>query len=391
MIDKLKKNNFYIKYGIIIIFIAIVTILTVKIISYGDSILNWGIYEIKRFLIIVSPVIYAILFAYILYQPIKIIEKSIYKYLDSLGGECKFNQYNKIIRIFSVIIVLFFVILGIFIIYNFLVPPILRSIKEIISLLPEFQEQLKVWINEALEGLNDKNIDIQSTGKLSKQIIDIIRKVANGILNKVIAIFSNLSSFIVDFVVTVILTIYFLIDKERIINQVKKLRNIILPNKFGNMLTLFLLDLDNIVGRFIVGEVLDSIIVGIVSTILLLLIKHPFAILIGFIAGVTNIIPYIGPILGAALAFFFGVFTSVSLGVGGAILLLLYQQVDGNLIQPKIVGDKIGLSPVWVLIAVLIGGSYFGAIGMILSMPVAGLLRVYLNRYGAYKKIKHKS
>lgn len=391
MIDKLKKNNFYIKYGIIIIFIAAITILTVKIISYGDSILSWGIYEIKRFLIIISPVVYAILFAYILYQPIKIIENNVYKYLDSLGVEYKSNKYRKLIRIFSVIIVLLLVILGIFIIYNFLVPPILKSIKEIISLLPEFQEQLKVWINEALEGLSDKNIDIQSTGKLSKQIIDIIRRTANGILNKVIAIFSNLSSFIVDFVVTVILTIYFLIDKERIINQVKKLRNIIFPNKFGNMLTLFLVDLDNIVGRFIVGEVLDSIIVGVVSTILLLLVKHPFAILIGFIAGVTNIIPYIGPILGAALAFFFGVFTSISLGVGGAILLLLYQQVDGNLIQPKIVGDKIGLSPVWVLIAVLIGGSYFGAIGMILSMPVAGLLRVYLNRYGAYKKIKHKN
>ena len=391
MIDKLKKNNFYIKYGIIIIFIAVITILTVKIISYGDSILSWGIYEIKRFFITILPVIYAILFSYILYQPIKFIEKNVYKYLDSLGEKYKSNKYKKLIRIFSVIVVLLLVIIGMFMIYNFLVPPILRSIKEIINLLPQFQEQLKLWINEALDGLNDKNIDIQSTGKLSKQIIDIISKVANGVLNKFIAIFSNLSSFIVDFVVTVILTIYFLIDKERIINQVKKLRNIILPNKFGNMITLFLVDLDNIVGRFIVGEVLDSIIVGIASTILLLIIKHPFAILIGFIAGVTNIIPYIGPILGAALAFFFGVFTSVSLGVVGAILLLLYQQVDGNLIQPKIVGDKIGLSPVWVLIAVLIGGSYFGAIGMILSMPIAGLLRGYLNRYGEYKKIKHKN
>ena len=69
----------------------------------------------------------------------------------------------------------------------------------------------------------------------------------------------------------------------------------------------------------------------------------------------------------------------------GAVLLLLYQQIDGNLVQPKIVGDQIGLSPVWILIAVLIGGSYFGALGMILSMPVAGLMRVYLNRYARYK------
>ena len=166
----------------------------------------------------------------------------------------------------------------------------------------------------------------------------------------------------------------------------KRLRDVLLPYKVGRALTIFLLDLDNIVGRFIVGEILDSVIVGVVSTILLLIIRHPFAVLIGVIAGVTNIIPYIGPVIGAALAFFFGIFTSLPLGIIGAILLLLYQQIDGNFVQPKIVGDKIGLSPVWILIAVLIGGSYFGPIGMILSMPVAGLLKVYFNRYSEYKK-----
>lgn len=101
----------------------------------------------------------------------------------------------------------------------------------------------------------------------------------------------------------------------------------------------------------------------------------------------VNIIPYVGPIIGAALAFGLGIFSSLGLGVSGAILLLLYQQIDGNFVQPKIVGDKVGLIPVWILIAVLIGGSYFGAIGMILSIPVAGLIRIYFNRYAKYKNI----
>ena len=242
-----------------------------------------------------------------------------------------------------------------------------------------------MWINEAVERLNSKNIDIKNTGKLSKEIVDKIAGISEKVLGSIVSVISNLSSFLVNFVVTVILVVYFLVYKEDLVIQVKKVRDILLPKKFGKALTIFLHDLDNIVGRFLVGEILDSTIVGIVSTVLLLIIKHPFAVLIGFIAGITNVIPYVGPIIGAALAFFLGIFTSIPLGVMGAILLLLYQQIDGNLVQPKIVGDQIGLSPVWVLIAVLIGGSYFGALGMILSMPVAGLMRVYLNRYERYK------
>lgn len=383
MIDKLKNDKFYIKYGIIIIFIAIVVVLTVKIITHGEELLNWIIIDIKRFISIITPVIYAFLIAYLLYQPIKFIEKYLNKKI--LYKNKKNKNYSGLIRALSISIVFIVTIIVLIIVYNYLIPPILQNVKNIINSLPEFQEKIVMWINEAVERLNSKNIDIKNTGKLSKEIVDKIAGISEKVLGSIVSVISNLSSFLVNFVVTVILVVYFLVYKEDLVRQVKKVRDILLPKKFGKALTIFLHDLDNIVGRFLVGEILDSTIVGIVSTVLLLIIKHPFAVLIGFIAGITNVIPYVGPIIGAALAFFLGIFTSIPLGVMGAILLLLYQQIDGNLVQPKIVGDQIGLSPVWVLIAVLIGGSYFGALGMILSMPVAGLMRVYLNRYERYK------
>ena len=334
MIDKLKKDKFYIKYGIIIIFIAIMVVLTAKTITHGEEILHWTIRSINRFISIIAPVIYAFLIAYLLYQPIKFIEKYFNKRISSKNKKNK--DYSRLVRTLSISIVFIATIIILIIVYNYLIPPILQNIKNIIASLPEFQEKLIMWVNEAVEKLNSKNID-------------------------------------------------FLIYKEVLVRQIRKVRDVLLPKSVGTALTIFLHDLDNIVGRFLVGEILDSTIVGIVSTVLLLIIKHPFAVLIGFIAGITNVIPYVGPIIGAALAFFFGIFTSIPLGVMGAVLLLLYQQIDGNLVQPKIVGDQIGLSPVWILIAVLIGGSYFGALGMILSMPVAGLMRVYLNRYARYK------
>ncbi|MGL5381535.1 AI-2E family transporter [Clostridium sp.] len=387
MMEKLKKNKLYIKYGIIIIFIAIVVVLTVKTIAYGEDIISWTVYEFKRFLTIIAPVIYAALLAYILYEPVNFIENSIKKVSYKASKKHIKDKYNGVIRAISLILVLLAIILLGIVIYNYLVPPIITNIKEILNSLPEFQEDLKGWINQIVESLNSKNLSVESTGELTGEIVNKVSGYANNILNIVVGTLGNISSFALNFVVTLILTLYFLMDKERLIRQMKKARDVLLPEKTGRHLTVFMHDLDNIVGKFIIGELLDSIIVGIVSTVLLLLIKHPFAVLIGTIAGITNIIPYVGPIIGAALAFFFGIFTSVPLGIAGAILLLLYQQVDGNFVQPKIVGDKIGLSPVWILIAVLIGGSYFGPLGMILSMPIAGLIRIYFNRY-AEKKSK---
>lgn len=388
MIDKLKNDKFYIKYGIIIIFIAIVVVLTVKTITYGEELIQWAVRAIKRFISVITPVIYAFLIAYLLYQPIKFIEKYLNKKI--LSKNKKNKDYSGLIKSLSILIVFIVTIIVIIMVYNYLIPPILENIKNIISSLPEFQEKLIIWTNEAVERLNKKNIDIENTGKLSKEIIDTIAVISEKVLGSVVSVLSNLSSLLVNFVVTVILVIYFLIYKEVLVRQLRKGRDILLPKRVGIALTIFLHDLDNIVGRFLVGEIIDSTIVGIVSTVLLLIIKHPFAVLIGFIAGITNVIPYVGPIIGAALAFFFGIFTNLQLGIMGAVLLLLYQQIDGNLVQPKIVGDQIGLSPVWVLIAVLIGGSYFGAVGMILSMPVAGLMRVYLNRYARYKNERKK-
>ncbi len=177
-----------------------------------------------------------------------------------------------------------------------------------------------------------------------------------------------------------ILTFYFLKDKEKLFAMISKFGTIVCTPKVKDNIIDFVKTLDDVVGKYLLGTILDSFIVGVVSVLLMILIKHPFAILIGVAAGFTNVIPYVGPIVGSGLAFVLGAFTSLGLGITGAVLLLLYQQIDGNIVQPKIVGDKVGLLPVWILIAVLIGGSYFGGIGMIASVPTAALIGVYIDR-----------
>lgn len=389
MIERVKLHKKYIRYGLYVVIVGLLLFLGYRIINNGELILSSIGKYVGRFFRIIAPVFYGFIVSYLLFRPVVFIQSvlgSIYTKIRKRSASENIENGFRIISIVSIFAVIIYVAV---ITINFIVPPIVENIQILLSRLPEFSNQISTWVEEIVEKLNENNIDISNTGNLTSTIINNLSLISNSALSFIATSISQISSFVLDFVLTVILTFYFLKDKESLFHNFRGFRDVVMPGKVGKAITIFLKDLDEIVGKFLVAEILDSIIVGIVSTILLLLIKHPFAILIGCVAGVTNIIPYIGPLIGAVLALGLGIFSSWSLGITGAVLLLLYQQVDGNFVQPKIVGDKIGLTPVWILIVVLIGGSYFGALGMILSMPIAGLIKIYFNRYAQWKKNKN--
>ncbi|QAS61186.1 AI-2E family transporter [Clostridium septicum] len=387
MLEKLKLESKYIRYGLYIILAILLLFLGYKIIDNGSYLIDITKSNIYNFFRMISPIFYAFLISYLLFKPVVFFQNLISKLYSSITKRKINDRIYKISRVLGIIIMFVIISISIALVINFVIPPIVENIKILLSKLPEYQTQMKIWIEEIVGFFNKNNMDIQATGELATGVTDKLFLVGNKTLAFIANSVTTLSSLILDLILTIILTFYFLKDKEVLFKNFKKIRDVVMPKKFGRALTIFVNDIDEIVGKFLVAEILDSVIVGVVSTILMLLIRHPFHILIGCVAGLTNIIPYVGPIIGAALAFGLGIFSSLGLGVSGAILLLLYQQIDGNFVQPKIVGDKVGLIPVWILIAVLIGGSYFGAIGMILSIPVAGLIRIYFNRYAKYKNI----
>lgn len=162
----------------------------------------------------------------------------------------------------------------------------------------------------------------------------------------------------------------------------------LLSEKVLNRMKQLLRDLDTVFGGFLIAQLIAAILAGVCSTIILLFIGHPFAILVGLVTGVANVIPYIGPILGAILGGVLGLFSSLHLAILSLILLTIYQQLDANVIQPKLLSSSVGLNPVWVLIAILIGGHYLGMVGMIISIPSAALAQIYLTR--RYHRLKEK-
>lgn len=250
-----------------------------------------------------------------------------------------------------------------------------------------FQDSMSYYINE-LGPYVQSFITQQQIDQISSFVTNLLSSAGTYALQLGTGVITNVTGFAISTLTTIILSIYFLKDKEVLIDSLNKGAEVLLSEKVLSRVKQLLRDLDTVFGGFLIAQLIAALLAGICSTIILLLIGHPFAILVGLVTGVANVIPYIGPILGAILGSVLGLFSSLHLAILSLILLTIYQQLDANVIQPKLLSSSVGLNPVWVLIAILIGGHYLGMVGMIVSIPSAALAQIYLTR--RYHRLKEK-
>ena len=180
----------------------------------------------------------------------------------------------------------------------------------------------------------------------------------------------NVFSSLWNIILGIIISIYMLIDKEKLCALIKK----ITYATFSKEWTLKLIDLtrrtNDTFGKFIIGKIIDSTIIGILTFIILSIFDMPYTILISVIIGITNIIPFFGPFFGAIPSFVIIMFVSFPKAIWFLIIILIIQQLDGNIIGPKILGDSIGISAFWILFSLLIAGKVLGLTGMIIGVPL---------------------
>lgn len=200
---------------------------------------------------------------------------------------------------------------------------------------------------------------------------------ATGLLERL----TNISSGIFDFVIGIIVSIYVISDKDFLIGMWRKFAILIAPRK-NNSLNKMLNEIHYVLSRFVRGVLLDALCVAILSSVGLSLIGLKFAVFIGIFAGVANVIPYFGPVLGMIPAFLVGTFTdNIWAGVIAVVVLLIVQQIDSNIIYPRVVGSSTGLKPLFVLLAVTVGGYYGGILGMIIAVPTAGIAQIFVLKW----------
>jgi predicted PurR-regulated permease PerM len=184
---------------------------------------------------------------------------------------------------------------------------------------------------------------------------------------------------IFDIFVTIVVSIYLLLERKDIKSFLRNVCKVIFSSKTYDKISRYYRKTNSIFYNYVLSQVLDAFIVGIISAIALTIMKVKYGIVLGFMIGVFNLIPYFGAIIGIGIAIIITIFTGgFKQAIILAVVIIILQQIDANIINPKILGNSLSLSPILVIFGVTIGGAYFGILGMFLGVPVVALIKIIL-------------
>ncbi|MBS7051499.1 MAG: AI-2E family transporter, partial [Ruminococcus sp.] len=372
---KFRWDNRYLHWGVT----AFLVIAASMLFYYGIFHMKTLIVGIKTFLGIMAPIIYGVILAYILSPLINLFEqKLIYPQLEKHNIKLQ-KKGKRAIRWGCVLFSMFLFWIIIYALLMMVLPQLIRSIMSIIYSFPYYIKVIEKWLNsfvehgwklnpEMLDMINQYSVKAQEylTTDILPQMQDMLKNVSAGIFDILI--------FMKNFLIGAIVALYVLADKEKFVAKSKMMVYAILPHKWANMLIRVMRFTDKTFGGFIYGKLLDSAIIGILCYFGMLLLDLPYPILISVIIGVTNVIPFFGPYIGAIPCILLILVVDPIKGLYFAIFILLLQQFDGNILGPKILGDSTGLSSFMVIVAIMIGGGLFGVPGMIAGVPVFAVL-----------------
>ena len=333
---------------------------------------------------IFMPIIWGFAIAYIL-NPIA-------KGINGLLNKRFFakKQMPRLSTAISVAIVELLFIAFILGVMSIIIPAIINSVSEIFDNLSNMFTQLQNYAKSLFSDhpkiyafISDK------ISEYSTNAADLVQR-AEPVLNNLVSGAWGFLGFLKDFVIGVIVSIYFLCSKDNLLAQIKKILLANFSRKKCEKIFEVSKKSHNVFGSFITGKVLDSLIIGLIAAPLLLILKIPYAIMIAVIIGITNVIPFFGPIIGAIPTGLLVLLVDPKKLIPFIIFVILLQQLDGNVLGPRILGESTGLPAIWVLISLLVGGGLFGFVGMILSVPTFAVI-YSLSRDSIEKKLRKKS
>ena len=322
---------------------------------------------------ILMPFIIGGLIAYILYIPCRKIESTLRK--------SKLKLLNKRARGISILIVYLIVALLLIILINCILPPMVTSVRDLISNLPNYYTNLTKTINELPEDsvlvkLNAKEL----INKISS--IDFGKYVTPEYITQYIKGVMNVATGLFDVFVTVIISIYTLAERARIVKFFKRLSSAIFGDKNYNVIEKYFTKTNEIFFNFVSGQLLDAVLVGIMTTIAMSIMKVQYAALLGFMIGLFNLIPFFGAIVAVGISIIITFCTGgLSKAIWLAVVIIILQQLDANIINPKIISDKLKISPILIIMSVTIAGAYSGVLGMFLAVPIVAMFKLILNDY----------
>ncbi len=386
---KIKFNKRYLHIGFTAFTVIAASICFYYLVFHGDRFSA----QVDAFFRIVSPVMYGIIFAYLMTPLVNGIERHLlipiinwkipYEYRDGKNITSKQKKYMRMLSILLTILIVGYLIYGFF---SILIPNIMKSIRSISYQFPYYVQNLTSWStkfladNPDIEKMVINFLDTYSeefTNYLNNSIVPQMETLVKHVSLSLISVLKVLWNFIIG----VVISIYVLFNKENFAGQAKKLTFALFNTKTANQLIKDVRFISDTFIGFIGGKIIDSIIIGFICFAGTSFLNMPYALLVSVIVGVTNIIPFFGPYLGAVPSAILILMVNPLKCVYFIIFILILQQVDGNLIGPKILGQSTGLSGFWVIFSITIFGGFMGVFGMIIGVPLFAVFYAFIRRF----------
>lgn len=342
--------------------------------------------------VILKPFIYGGAIAFVLNIPLCGIEKLLF-------SRAKGKVAAKLKRPVSIVLTFIVVIWLIMFVVETVVPQLAKTIVDLGNKIPKFIDDVIIWLEQQYAAYPQIVSQIQELDNKQfnwNTIIDsVISFLKNGFGNMLSSTFSVASSIIggvVNIVVALIFSIYVLIQKEKLGNQADRVLLAYCPEKIYQKAKYIFSLLYRNFTKFISGQCLEAVILGCMFIIVMSIFRFPYALLIGVLIGFMALIPIVGAFVGCAVGTFLIFMDDPMKALWFLVLFLLLQQIEGNLIYPHVVGNSVGLPSIWVLVAVSVGGSLMGILGMLLFIPLTStgytLVRENVNMRNAEKELK---
>lgn len=326
---------------------------------------------------ILKPIIYGFAIAYLLNPIVKKVDEHLIPYINKhFPNSKKAAQISRGTGIFAAVILLISIITAL---CNMMLPELYKSIWNMVSTVPS---QLNTAVDQITKMMSKDTTTGQLFTNVLMQATDFIQNwMKTDLLEQVNVVMSNLTVGVINVVkelfngiIGIIISVYVLWGKEVFSQQSKKIVYAIFKPNSANMILHLTIKSNEIFGGFIIGKIIDSVIIGILCFIGLSILKMPYTLLVSVIVGVTNVIPFFGPYIGAIPSAILITLSNPIKGLYFLIFILILQQIDGNIIGPKIIGNSTGLSAFGVVFSILLGGGLFGIPGMILGVPTFAVL-----------------
>ncbi|MBQ9328974.1 MAG: AI-2E family transporter [Solobacterium sp.] len=361
--------------------IEILTISGILIAAVCFGFMHWG--DILSFLKIIwtalNPFLWGLCIAFIL-APLRRLSET--KWLKNVPLKPKAK------RVVSVIlsVVIFLCVLLIF--FYILIPQLVSSFETLASSMDGYIATVERFLNNLGQSSEVEEVLLSVYQNLKANLVDLITSQYT-VISKVLSYSVTLVKGVFNFFVGIIIAVYLLLDQERWIRQAKQVAYAFLAPEHAESIFRVVTLTSDMLDSFIFGKALDSLIIGIATAICCSVMKFPYTSLIAFVVGITNMIPVFGPFIGAIPCAFILLIISPAKALEFVVFILILQQVDGNILGPYILGDSMGLPPIYITLAIILGGTLWGVLGMFLGVPLFSVIYV-LMKETVFKRLKEK-